>query len=680
MIFHVDITGKWIEKNKNVERAFSSIQDAYDRLILSRKLGEIDGSSQIYVHEGDYVLQKPLHFYGDVPVEIRPFEQDKVTISGGEPLTGWKKTKVNGRIAWKASVPEWLEDVPFLYVNGSFETPVRLPKKGFFRAADKQSGFQTNDDNCDNFLVNKGDFDPQWYDPENISIKMTHLWIEESMKVKSFDAKTGRLFTASSLRYVVRQENSEYALYNVKEALSDPGEFYFDRLKREILFVSDDVPTGVIVPRCGTLVRFDSNVKWVTLNGLHFRYGGTHLPLFDADFDLRDAGFKPLVNRAWSISVWKQGNGKKAKMPTYSGPQGASHVPGVLLFTSASDCTIQNCTVSASAWYGIHAAESCSNLHFIGNDIYGLGGGGIYVGGGNAVSVAENPSLLTSRIVIRDNHIHDCGLFFYSAIGILITHACGCLVENNHIHDLFYSGISCGWTWGYADSVTRENRICRNHIHDLGKGILSDMGGIYLLGVQAGTHVYENVIHDIVNRYYGGWGLYTDEGSSHIVLERNVVYNCACEGFHQHYGRENVVRYNVFAFNKAHGMAFSADAWTGYAWPGDPHDRAVCVYNNVVVTDGTPTYVSGNFDMFEKKRVFADNNIFFDVSGKQSVFAHNNQKGKDYTLDDLRALGMDCHSIVCDPGFKNVRKLDFRLKKNSVLLEYGFDFLEKLLK
>jgi len=680
VIFHVAVTGSDCNTGLDEANALATIQAAYDKMISCHKQGMLSGTTTIFVHAGDYCLAKPLHFTSDIPVEIRPFGQDKVTISGGTPLTGWKKAKLNGKTVWKTVLPETVSEVPFLFVNGKLATAARWPKKDFFRAGDDRGGFQTNDENCDNFLVTKGDFDPKWYDPQNIFINMVHLWIEEPLKIKSFDEKTGRLTTASAMRYVAGKGNTEYAFYNVKEKLSEAGEYYFDRNTRELFLIPEAEKFEAVVPECGTLVRFDSGVKNVTLTGLNFRYGGTHWPLFDADFDLRDPGFEPLVNRAWNITAWKNGKGKKVQMPTYSGPQGASHVPGVILFNHASDCAIRNCTVSACAWYAIHAAEGCTNLTFTGNEISGMGGGGFYIGGGAADAVKNDPSLLTGRIIVKGNHIHDCGLFFYSAIGVLITHGCGCLVEGNHIHDLLYSGVSCGWVWGYGDSVSRENRICRNHIHDLGKGILSDMGGVYLLGIQPGTHVYENVIHDIVNRYYGGWGLYTDEGSSHIVLERNVVYNCACEGFHQHYGRENIIRHNIFAFNKDHGMCFTHDAPVRYEWPGEPHAKAVNVYNNVIVTDGTPTYKTGNREMIENKRIHVDNNIIFDVSGKQKIFARDYHADRNYTPDEWRKRGFDAHSQFCDPGFRNLRKYDFRLKKDSILREYGFDFLDEVLK
>ena len=92
-----------------------------------------------------------------------------------------------------------------------------------------------------------------------------------------------------------------------------------------------------------------------------------------------------------------------------------------------------------------------------------------------------------------------------SAVGILSMHSFGNTLSHNHIYDLYYTGISCGWVWGYADSVSKNNRIEKNHIHDLGHGLLSDMGGIYTLGVQPGTVLRGNLIHDVEKANYGGW-------------------------------------------------------------------------------------------------------------------------------------------------------------------------------
>ena len=39
-----------------------------------------------------------------------------------------------------------------------------------------------------------------------------------------------------------------------------------------------------------------------------------------------------------------------------------------------------------------------------------------------------------------------------------------------------------------------------------------------------------------------------------ILLENNVAYHCTDAGFHQHYGRDNIVRNNLLAYNFRHSV------------------------------------------------------------------------------------------------------------------------------
>jgi hypothetical protein len=676
MILHVSTAGQKRASGIDGRHALPGIQEAYDKLVEIKKRGQLDGPSRIWVHQGDYLLDAPLHFYSDLPVEILPWRNGRVTISGAYSVSGWRKAKLNGKSVLCAELPDHIRELPFLYINGKLATAARYPKNGFFRVQDEdKNGLFTTQNNYDSFYIKKGDFNPQWYDPQNISIRMIHLWCEENLGFEAYDAEDGRIITSSGIHFISRNANTEYAFYNVREALSEPGEYYFDRHTRKLWYLPECSTKAftAAIPVCGPLVRVDSGAKWLQITGLTFQGGGAYMPVYDRNFDLRDRNFAPLGNPACQKEFLERRE-TFAEKPFYQAAQGAVQLPGVLLFNNVSDCKVSNCEITASSWYGICAAAGCQNLVFHGNHIHEMGGGGIFICGASLTEAATSPQLQNSKIIVTGNHIHACGKRFLSAVGIMLTNAWGCLIEDNHIHDLYYSGISCGYEWGYAPSITREIRIGRNHIHDLGKGILSDMGGIYTLGVQPGTRIYENTIHGIESRYYGGWGLYTDEGSAHIVLEHNLVYDCSCEGFHQNYGRENIVRNNIFAFNRDSGIALNRDGNRGIECPGEPHAKAFLLVNNVIITDGTPAIRTGNYQQtIESRKIYSESNIFFDVSGKQKVFAFFSSNEQSCTFKQWQELGFDRHSIRHDPGFIDLKKLDFHLKPDSILKEYGFD-------
>jgi parallel beta-helix repeat protein len=284
--------------------------------------------------------------------------------------------------------------------------------------------------------------------------------------------------------------------------------------------------------------------------------------------------------------------------------------------------------------------------------MFDLGAGGVRVG---ETTVRTEEFDATHSNVIADNHLHHLGVLYPPAVGVFIIQSATNRVAHNHIHDLFYTAVSVGWTWGYHDSPCRENVIEFNHMHDIGMGLLSDMGAVYTLGPQPGTVVRNNLIHDVSSFTYGGWGLYTDEGSTGIVLENNIVYRCKSAGFHQHYGKENVIRNNIFARNTENQLMRSRE---------EGH-TSFFFTNNIVLFD------SGNLlgSTWKNDRFVLDRNLYWDTRTGTNVAK---ARFGDASLDQWQARGHDTNSIIADPLFVNAAKQDFRLQRGSPALKMGF--------
>ena len=674
--------------NGTIESPYSSIQSAYDAVVNLKACGLLTLPVTIYVHEGVYHVQKALSFKENLPVTIRPYQNDQVIIDGGVEITGWKQVTLNKKKVFRAVLPENInpEEINQFYVNGELRQLASVPKApDFFRVTDEPGSSWYPAEGKENvFHYDGNDFDSSWYDIENILVIMPHLWAEERGKIQSVDTETKTINLCTDMIHSPQNNRSEYRFYNVREALTEAGEYYIDRLEKAVYYIPVKGETlkniQAVIPVTGSLVNI-YGAKWLTLDHLQFRHGGGFYPYAEIMFDLRDGS--NIENTALGYMRLKRGCRKFLESS-----QASIQVPGVIMFNNAENCTITNCNIYNSGWYGTAVTCGCKNIRLENNEMHHLGAGGVRIGGGRWLHVVEDghKEMLTSHVVVKNNHIHDCCEIFLSAVGIIITDAKSCLVENNHIHDLYYSGISCGWTWGFKPQITAENRIIGNHIHDLGKGIISDMGGVYLLGVQPGTLVADNVIHDIQCRYYGGWGLYTDEGSSHIVLEHNLVYNCSCEAYHQHYGRENIVRENVFAFCKDAMIAVTNLRQDGYESPGPHYRKAISFYRNLLINDGKPFYRFCDVgQIFSNNMIDSENNIFCDYTDAESVFIqypcveNNEWITKKIDLKAWQKQGYDiCGKMIDDPGFKDVKKRDFRLKKNSVLLDLPwFKWLNK---
>ena len=534
-------------------------------------------------------------------------------ISGGWVISGW--TKDTGG-TWKASAPG--STFHQLFVDGRRATRARTPNNGFFRidgASSQASPFELH------FRGN--DIRKEWADPGDVEIVALLAWSDLRMPIVTVDEAKHVATLGSTARESNREVDARYFIENAPDALDAPGEWYLDRAKHVVSYIplpGENMERAVVLaPTLERLVLLNGNpqsgalVRNVVFRGLTFAH---------ADWSMDAKG--------------------------YADMQAATPAPAAIEAVGADNFTMDRCTIAHSGGYGLYLGRGSKHNSVTASEIFDMGGGGVKVG---EPVLRESDAEQNYANTIADNQIHDLGLVYAPAVGIWVLQSGQNQIIHNHVHDLFYTAISVGWTWGYGPNQSKGNLIAFNHLHAIGKDMLSDMGGIYTLGIQPGTVIRNNLVHDVSSFTYGGWGIYTDEGSSEIVIEDNIVYGCKSAGFHQHYGRENILRNNIFAFNREHQLMRTRP---------EPH-ISFTMENNIVYFDqgrllGT-NWADGKFVMRQ--------NLYYDARDSGISFA-----GKSFP--EWQASGQDRDSMIADPLFVNAGNLDFRLQPGSPALKMGF--------
>ncbi len=526
--------GTQVHPFATLEKAKSVIEN----MIQNRK----ESVFTIWMADGIYEIQNPIvfrseYFNDGIEVEIKAMENAKPVISGGVELKNWKKNRSG---LWETKLPAGNADWKFreLFINDKRAVRARVPNKGFLRVK------KVGDDRRTNFFFEKGDF-PIPENSTNVELVFLHDWSISRNRVKSIDSEKLKLTTVDSVGArkpgFFNMDNWEshprYFLENAIEFLDADYEWFFDAGKEKVyLKLPADVDpesVRIVVPLSKGLIEIKGNemlsVTGIHFDGIAFKHSSWLIP--EAGYCAAQACFHDSrsmpANTKWSA------------------------VPAAVLVAWAENCTFNNCSFanigSSGVWFST-GTKQCS----VNNSVfYDISGNGMMIGEGHSRFVdgemwwKKVPEQTAIKNRIENSKITNCGAQFYGAIGIWCGITAETTIKNCEVADLPYSGISIGWEWSPDKTPCRANVVDGNHIHHILK-LLSDGGGIYMLGLQPGSKLINNHIHDVkINAGKAeSNGMFLDEGTTDVVIANNLIYNIAKSPLRFHQATTNLVENN----------------------------------------------------------------------------------------------------------------------------------------
>ena len=513
----------------------------------------IQGGITIYMEGGTYAFHEPVFIRPEdsgtkeSPTIIRSVGDEKVILSGGISIKGWKK---QGKV-WVADVPAFNGrplDFRQLWVNG--KKAVRARDVEDFEKMNRICSVDEKNEilyvpavSIRRLIDNKGNLKAKYAE-----MVLHQMWCVANLRIRSVevqgDSAAIRFHEPESRiqfehpwpRPMVTTDghNSAFYLTNARELQDVPGEWYHDIDARKVYYYPREgekmQEAEVIVPAVETLVRvegtLDRPVCHIRFEKITFSYTTWmrpsekgHVPL-QAGMYLTD-GYRidpkmqrnylnhPLDNQGW-----------------LGRPAAAVRV------VAARQIDFERCRFEHLGSTGLDYEEAVQGGIVRGCLFRDIAGNGLLAG---SFSPAAHETHLPydpadRREVCTQQQINNC---YFTEIG---NEDWGCLaiaagyvgdvnIEHNEISEVPYSGISLGWGWTQTVNCMRNNRVHANLIHHYAKHMY-DVAGIYTLGSQPKSYVTENCVHSIYKPGYvhdpNHWFyLYTDEGSSFITVRDN---------------------------------------------------------------------------------------------------------------------------------------------------------------
>jgi parallel beta-helix repeat protein len=623
---------------------FATLSRARDELRHRRRQGPLDAGATVWIRGGAYHLTETLVLNGadsgtvTAPIVYRAYRKEKPVLIGG--------VEVSGFVPYQGAIAK--ADLKACGLTGAEVKQVLF--KGQRMILARYPNYDPQNPYAGGFSYIEAQPTPGSTTSFEAPAAAIHAWARPTdgqvwvfpgvnywnniVPIASVDAAK-RLITLAQPASYGLNPGDRYYVRGLFEELDSPGEWYADKETSTLYFwPPTDLRGGqVSVPRVNPIV------------GL-----------------VKDA--------------------KEAEGPRYITLQGliieGSDGPAVAM-NAAQACAVVGCELrNVGSGVAISASRECLAY---GNDIHDTGGSGVTAYSGN-----RNPTAPDANR-IDNNYIHHTGYYTKTASAVS-TNGVGNIVSHNLIHDCPRIGID----YNGNDHVIEYNEVRHINLET------QDSGATYSLGrdwTNRGHIVRYNYVHDTLGYgRHGGkewfspfftFGIYLDDWSSGQQVYGNIVARSFLAGIDVHSGRDNLIENNIIydcyreqmryqewptSHTMLPDMLKQVQAWPhagvypGLARHQDPVKDSTMSYNifrRNIISYGRPGAT-----------LYAVSGLDYATTEHDYNLIWRGGQEPDSSLAKMREKGLDQHSVVADPQFRDPEKGDFRLASGSPALALGF--------
>lgn len=690
-------SGKLAEPNKaKTDGPFATPEKAREAVCdLIKTEGLPTGGITIYFRAGDYPMTETFELNKEdsgaerSPIVWRAYADENVRLLGGKIVNGFeavtepailnrlqKSARENvvqldlkehgianfGKLKPKGFGRRPIHPLPLeLYFNHQAMTLARYPNEDWLRIVSvPQTGCELKHKGNERELFDGipagrhfgkfeygGNRPSRWQFHDDIWMHgyWTWDWADTYDKIQAIDTVRKEITIAEPYNNYGYRKGQRYYFINILEELDSPGEYYLDRDTGMLYFwpPASMVEAEIAVSLLDSAILSLENTSFLAVQGIRFQYG--------------------------------RGNGVKIS--------GGSHnkIAGCVFLNLGNEAAI----INGGEYNGL---TSC--------DIFNTAAGGIRIDGG----VRE--TLTPGNNYADNNHIHHFGRIFRTSQPAVHVTGVGNRVSHNSIHhsphmgvgfrgnenilefnEMFSIAVETGDVGAFymgRDWTCRGNVIRYNYFHHLHGPGLHGVNAVYLDDFSSGTTVYGNIVYKSDRgAFIGGGRDNTIENNMFIDCQPSVHIDARGLGWAKYY------------FNGTYQTLYERMDAMNYSQPpySEKYPELLTLYNDdPAVAKGNKIirnvsyrgrwmdiYDGMDFDILKVE----DNVIAASEPNRWSPLDDHLTREADFvrfdfgSTDVIDRLKNDSNFTTEEnPGFENIEKENFKLKKNSPVFQFGF--------